>query len=62
MMTEPQISEAAPSVIPGSLTRAADAAALFGRYPQYRAMNLAELPVIALRVFHVASWGDLSAD
>jgi hypothetical protein len=37
MMTEPQISEAAPSVIPVSLTRAADAAALFGRYPQYRA-------------------------
>jgi PPOX class probable F420-dependent enzyme len=35
---------------------------LRGRYPQYRAMNLAELPVIALRVFHVASWGDLSAD
>jgi PPOX class probable F420-dependent enzyme len=35
---------------------------LRGRYPQYRAMNLAELPVIALRIAHVASWGDLSAD
>jgi PPOX class probable F420-dependent enzyme len=33
---------------------------LRGRYPQYRAMNLAELPVIALRIAHVASWGDLS--
>jgi PPOX class probable F420-dependent enzyme len=35
---------------------------LRGRYPQYRAMNLAELPVIALRVAHAASWGDLSVD
>ena len=35
---------------------------LRGRYPQYRVMNLAELPVIALRIAHVASWGDLSAD
>jgi len=33
---------------------------LRGRYPQYRTMNLAELPVIALRIAHVASWGDLS--
>jgi hypothetical protein len=24
-------------------------------------MNLADLPVIALRIAHVASWGDLSA-
>ena len=32
------------------------------RYPQYRAMNLDGLPVIALRVAHVASWGALSAD
>jgi PPOX class probable F420-dependent enzyme len=35
---------------------------LCDRYPQYHTMNLAELPVIALRVSHVASWGDLSAD
>jgi PPOX class probable F420-dependent enzyme len=34
---------------------------LRGRYPQYRAMNLAELPVIALRIAHVTSWGDLSS-
>jgi PPOX class probable F420-dependent enzyme len=32
------------------------------RYEQYRSMNLADLPVIALRISHVASWGDLSAD
>ncbi len=30
------------------------------RYPQLRAMDLAELPVIALRIARVASWGDLS--
>lgn len=34
---------------------------LIARYPQYRAMNLKGLPVIALRVARVASWGDLSA-
>jgi PPOX class probable F420-dependent enzyme len=31
------------------------------RYEQYRTMNLAGLPVIALRIAHVASWGYLSA-
>ena len=36
-------------------------ALLVGRYPQYRTMHLAELPVIALRITRVASWGDLSA-
>ncbi|HWD59979.1 MAG TPA: TIGR03668 family PPOX class F420-dependent oxidoreductase [Stellaceae bacterium] len=30
------------------------------RYTQYRAMNLDGLPVIALRIANVASWGDLS--
>jgi PPOX class probable F420-dependent enzyme len=29
------------------------------RYPQYRAMALAELPVIAIRIERVTSWGDL---
>jgi PPOX class probable F420-dependent enzyme len=29
------------------------------RYPQYRAMQLAELPVIALRIGRVTSWGNL---
>lgn len=37
-------------------------ALLRGRYPQYRAMDLAELPVIAMRIERVASWGDLSID
>jgi|SRR5271165_2006173 len=33
---------------------------LRSRYPQYRSMQLAELPVIAIRLERVASWGDLS--
>lgn len=33
----PVIQDAAPSIIPGSLTRVADAAAAFARFPQYRA-------------------------
>ncbi len=37
-------------------------ALLRDKYPQYRAMKLAGLPVIALRIARVASWGDLSAD
>ncbi|HTV45529.1 MAG TPA: TIGR03668 family PPOX class F420-dependent oxidoreductase [Stellaceae bacterium] len=32
------------------------------RYPQYRSMQLAELPVIALRIGRTTSWGDLSID
>jgi PPOX class probable F420-dependent enzyme len=35
-------------------------ALLTARYPQYRAMNLAGLPVIALRIARVTSWGELS--
>jgi PPOX class probable F420-dependent enzyme len=30
------------------------------RYAQYRAMHLAELPVIALRIERVTSWGNLT--
>ena len=30
------------------------------RYAQYRAMDLAQLPVIALRIERVTSWGNLS--
>jgi PPOX class probable F420-dependent enzyme len=37
-------------------------AQIVGRYPQLRAMTIADLPVIALRIAHVASWGDLSGD
>jgi PPOX class probable F420-dependent enzyme len=32
------------------------------RYPQLAAMDIAELPVIALRLERTASWGDLSPD
>ena len=32
------------------------------RYAQYRTMELAELPVIAIRIERVTSWGKLSAD
>lgn len=41
-----------------------DAAQLLlrGRYPQYGGMELAELPVIVIRIERVASWGDLCAD
>jgi PPOX class probable F420-dependent enzyme len=35
---------------------------LRARYPQYQAMNLAGLPVIALRIVRATSWGNLSAD
>lgn len=35
-------------------------ALLTSRYPQYRAMNIAGLPVIALRIARAASWGNLS--
>jgi PPOX class probable F420-dependent enzyme len=37
-------------------------ALLRSKYRQYLSMNLADLPVIALRIAHVASWGDLSVD
>ena len=34
-------------------------ALLRARYPQYRSMDLAPLPVIAVRIARVTSWGDL---
>ena len=34
-------------------------ALLRARYPQYRAMNLAPLPVIALRIARASAWGAL---
>jgi len=33
---------------------------LRSRYPQYQGMELAGLPVIAIRIERVTSWGDLS--
>ena len=41
---------------------AAAQALLREKYAQYQSMNLADLPVIALRIAHIASWGDLSGD
>ena len=37
-------------------------ALLRSRYPQYRAMELDNLPVIAIRIERVTSWGDLSVE
>jgi PPOX class probable F420-dependent enzyme len=39
-----------------------DSAQVFlrNRYPQYRTMQLAELPVIALRIERATSWGNLA--
>jgi len=37
-------------------------ALLRSRYPQYRDMELDGLPVIALRIQRVTSWGDLSVE
>jgi len=37
-------------------------AMIVARYPQLKAMTISDLPVIALRIAHIASWGDLSAD
>ena len=52
----------AAEIIDGGAEHDAAQEMLRERYPQYRAMNLAELPVIALRIAHVTSWGDLSAE
>jgi hypothetical protein len=35
---------------------------LRARYPQYRAMRLADLPVVALRIRRAAGWGELQPD
>jgi PPOX class probable F420-dependent enzyme len=37
-------------------------ALLRSRYPQYRGMALDDLPVIAIRIERVTSWGNLSPD
>ncbi len=37
-------------------------ARLRARYPQYLTMDIAALPVIALRVARTTSWGDLNSD
>jgi PPOX class probable F420-dependent enzyme len=50
------------AILEGGDEHAAAQALLREKYVQYRSMNLADLPVIALRIAHVANWGDLSAD
>lgn len=37
-------------------------ALIVARYPQLRAMQIAELPVIALRIARASDWGDLSIE
>ena len=37
-------------------------AGLRARYPQLATMRIAELPVVAIRIEHVASWGRLGCD
>ena len=49
-------------VLTGGTEHARAQALLRARYPQLRAMDIAALPVIAVRVERVASWGDLSVD
>lgn len=47
-------------ILTGGPEHAAAQNRLRARYPQYRAMDLAPLPVIALRIARVTGWGDLS--
>jgi PPOX class probable F420-dependent enzyme len=37
-------------------------ALIVARYAQLRAMTIGDLPVIALRIAHIASWGELASD
>jgi PPOX class probable F420-dependent enzyme len=50
----------AADILAGGAEHDAAQALLRGRYPQYAAMDLAPLPVIALRIARATSWGDLS--
>ena len=47
-------------IIETGAEHAAAQAALKARYPQYRAMELGGLPVIAVRIARVAHWGCLT--
>jgi len=47
-------------ILAGGAEHDAAQALLRARYPQLAAMDIAKLPVIALRIAQVASWGDLS--
>ncbi len=48
-------------VLRGGPEHARAQALLRARYPQLEPMRIAALPVIAVRIEHAASWGDLSA-
>jgi PPOX class probable F420-dependent enzyme len=49
-------------VLTGGSEHARAQALLRARYPQLRAMDIAPLPVIAVRIERVTSWGNLSVD
>lgn len=49
----------AAEILPSGEEHDAAQAELRLRYPQYRTMDLAPLPVIAIRIRHVVSWGRL---
>ena len=49
-------------ILAGGAEHARAQALLRGRYPQLRAMNIAPLPVIAVRIERVTSWGNLDAE
>ena len=48
-------------ILAGGAEHDAAQALLRARYPQLAAMAIADLPVIALRIAQVTSWGDLGA-
>jgi len=50
----------AAEILVGGQEHAAAQALLVARYPQYAAMRLAALPVIAVRIARATSWGDLA--
>ena len=47
-------------ILAGGAEHDAAQARLRGRYPQYRAMDIGSLPVIAIRISRVLGWGDFS--
>jgi PPOX class probable F420-dependent enzyme len=49
-------------ILTGGAEHARAQALLRARYPQLRAMDIAALPVIAVRVARVTSWGNLAVD
>jgi PPOX class probable F420-dependent enzyme len=49
-------------ILPGGTEHDQAQAHLRERYPQYRAMDLAPLPVIAMRIARASAWGDLDGD